>query len=179
MIEVEANRKATKWTTLEQVKRVLWALSYWAFYFSPRPMWGWRRTILRVFGAQIGRNVHVYPSVRVTIPWNLRLEDHCAIGDRAILYSLGLILVGARATVSQGAHLCAGTHDWRDPAMPLLKPPIEIGPDAWVCADAFVGPGVSVGARAIVGARGVVTRDVEADSIMAGNPARKIGKRTP
>lgn len=86
-------------------------------------------------------------------------------------------MIGPRATVSQGAHLCGGTHDWRDPTMPLMKPPIEIGADAWVCADAFIGPDVTIGDGAIVGARAVVTKSVARGLIVAGNPAREIGKR--
>jgi putative colanic acid biosynthesis acetyltransferase WcaF len=107
----------------------------------------------------------------------LDLGAQCAVGDRAILYALGQIQIGPRATVSQGAHLCAGTHDWRDLAMPLLKLPIKIGENAWVCADAFIGPNVTVGDDAIVGARAVVTKSVAAATIVAGNPAREIGKR--
>ncbi len=142
-------------------------------------MWGWRRCLLRLFGAQVDRHVHVYPTVRVTIPWNLALEESCAIGDRAILYALGPIRIGARATVSQGAHLCAGTHDIKDPSRPLLKPPISIGNNAWVCADAFIGPGVVVGDGAIVGARAVAMKDVPANCIIAGNPARQVRSTEP
>ena len=105
------------------------------------------------------------------MPWNLEIGEYAAIGDRAILYALGPITIGARATISQRAHLCAGTHDIRDPARPLLKPPITIGSDAWVCADAFVGPGVTVGEHAIVGARAVAMKDVPAHAIVVGNPA--------
>lgn len=173
-IDVLANRAASKWTRREQIGRVLWRLAWPLFRLSPRPLWGWRRSLLRLFGAQVGRHVHIYPTVRISIPWNLRLDDHCAIGDRAILYALGPIHVGARTTVSQGSHLCAGSHDWRDPTMPLTKPPISIGPDAWICADAFIGPGVAVGSRAIVGARGVAMADVASGTIVAGNPAQTI-----
>ncbi len=137
-------------------------------------MWGFRRSILRVFGAQIGSGAHVYPTVKIAIPWNIRLGQDCAVGDRGILYSLGIISIGDRSTVSQGAHLCAGTHDIFDPARPLLKPPIHVGNDAWVCADAFIGPGVTIGDAAIVGARSVVMRDVNPHVIVAGNPAREI-----
>jgi len=158
--------------------RVLWSLSRPLFALSPRPFWGWRRFLLRLFGSRLGRQVHVYPSVRITIPWNLSAGDHSAIGDRAIVYALGPITLGDRVTVSQGAHLCAGTHDYHDPAMPLLKLPITIDSDAWICADAFVGPGVRVGARAILGARCVVTKDVEPDAIMIGNPGRLLRRRT-
>lgn len=178
MVDVAANRAARKWSRGEQVGRLLWAIALPVFRFSPRPFWGWRRAILRLFGARVGGNVHVYPTARIAIPWNLDLGEDCAIGDGAILYALGPISVGARATVSQYAHLCAGSHDWRDPAMPLLKPPIQIGCDAWICADAFIGPGVTVGEGAIVGARAVVMRDCAAGVILAGNPAKAIGVRT-
>ncbi len=176
-IDVEANRKATKWSRREQIGRVLWALVWPLFRLSPRPFWGWRRFLLRLFGARIGSSVHVYPTVRLTIPWNLSIGDGTAVGDRAILYALGPISIGARVTISQGAHLCAGSHDWRDPTMPLTKPPISIGDDAWICADAFVGPGVRIEALAIVGARTVAVRDVPRAAIAAGNPARIVGQR--
>ncbi|MFC3205340.1 colanic acid biosynthesis acetyltransferase WcaF [Aquamicrobium soli] len=153
-------------------------LVYPLFAFSPRPLWGWRRFLLRLFGAKVGRDVHVYPSTRITIPWNLSVGRQSAIGDRAIIYALGPIALGDRVTISQGAHLCAGTHDYCDPTMPLIKSPIIIESDAWICADAFVGPGVRVGAHAIVGARCVVMRDVKANAITIGNPARLLRFRT-
>ncbi len=174
-IDVSANRSAVKWTRREQIGRILWTLIHPLFAFSPRPFWAWRRLLLRVFGASIGSNVHVYPSARITIPWNLRLEDDCAIGDRAILYALGPIVVAQRVTISQGAHLCAGSHDWRRPDMPLLKLPISIGADTWICADAFIGPNVDIGSEVIVGARAVAMHDVSDNSIVRGNPAEKIG----
>lgn len=176
-IDVAANRAARKWTRREQMGRLLWTLAAPLFRFSPRPFWGWRRALLRLFGARVGAHAHVYPTARITIPWNLNLGDGCAVGDHAILYALGPITLGPRATVSQYAHLCSGSHDWRDPAMPLIKPPIEIGADVWICADAFVGPGITVGDGAILGARSVVVRNVTRDTIVAGNPARPVGTR--
>lgn len=177
-IDVISNRATRKWSRSEQVGRVLWAIAGPLFRFSPRIFWGWRRMLMRAFGAKIGSNVHIYPSVRVTIPWNIVIGDEAAVGDHAILYALGPIRIGERATVSQYAHLCAGTHDWRDPAMPLIKAPLVIGDAAWVCANAFVGPGVEIGENAIVGAGAVTMKTVEADMIVVGNPAQVIGKRS-
>ena len=176
-VNVTANRSARKWPRREQSGRVLWTLIWPLFRLSPRPLWAWRRLLLRLFGARVGLDVHIYPTVRITIPWNLQLEDYCAIGDRVILFALGPIHIGARTAISQGSHLCAGSHNWRDPAMPLTKPPISIGADVWICADAFIGPGVTVGHRAIVGARAVAMTDVAAETIVAGNPARVIRLR--
>lgn len=177
MTDVTYNRAVTKWSRRAQIGRILWALSSPLFTLSPRPFWAWRRALLRAFGARVGRQVHIYPTVRITIPWNLAIGEQAAIGDHAILYALGPIQIGARATISQYAHLCAGTHDWRDPAMPLVKAPILVGKEAWVCANALVGPGVTVGDRAIVGAGAVTMKDVEAGMIVAGNPAKKIAER--
>lgn len=177
-LDITANRAARKWSRREQAGRVLWALAWPLFRLSPRPFWGWRRGMLRLFGARVGREVHVYPTVRIMIPWNLDLGAAGTIGDRVILYALGPITIGERSTVSQGAHLCAGTHELDDPARPLLKLPIRIGADTWVCADAFVGPNVTVGRGAVVGARAVVVKDVADQSVVAGNPARLIRTRT-
>lgn len=177
MTDVASNRAAIKWSTKAKIGRLLWVMCNPLFRFSPRTFWGWRRILLRAFGAKVGADVHIYPTVRITIPWNLDIADGCAIGDRAILYALGPIRIGPRATVSQYAHLCAGTHDWRDPSMPLIKATIVVGADAWVCADAFIGPGVTIGDHAIVGARAVAVKNVEPSAIVAGNPARKIKTR--
>jgi putative colanic acid biosynthesis acetyltransferase WcaF len=121
--------------------------------------------------------VHVYPSARIFLPWNFEIGDWSSVGDDVLVYNLGPVHVGRRVTISHRAHLCAGTHDHRRRDLPLAKPPITIADDAWVCTDAFIGPNVVVGEGAIVGARAVAVRDVAAWTIVAGNPARRIGDR--
>jgi putative colanic acid biosynthesis acetyltransferase WcaF len=177
-VDIVANRAARKWTRRELIARVLWeTLHAPLFAWTPRPLWIWRRIILRAFGARIGAHVHIHPRAHIQIPWNLVIDSHAAIGDRAIIYNLGIITIGKNATISQNAHLCAGSHDFRDPAMTLLKPPITIGAGVWICADAFIGPGVWVHDGAVVGARAVVMRDVAESTVVAGNPAIVIGAR--
>ena len=178
MFDIDANRSARKWSHRELLGRVLWeCFGAILFRYSPRQLWLFRRLVLRAFGARVGRRVHVNPSVKIAIPWNLRIDDDVAIGEGANLYSLGPIRIGRRATISQYAHLCAGSHDYRRATFDLLKPPIDIGADVWVCADAFIGPGISVGDRVIVAARAVVTKAVGEDLIVGGNPAQAIGRR--
>lgn len=173
-IDVATNRSVPKWTRREQLRRVLWVLALPLFRLSPRPFWAWRRVLLRAYGASVGTDVHIFPTVRITIPWNLEIGEAAAVGDHVILYALGPISIGPRATVSQYAHLCAGTHDISRDDRPLLKLPISIGEDAWVAAGAFVGPGVNIGPRAIVGACSVVMKDVASDHVVAGNPTKTI-----
>lgn len=175
--DIEANRAAVKWTLGEKVGRGLWNLVSPLFRWSPRPCWCWRNFLLRLFGAEVGKGVHIDPSVRIFIPWNLKIGDWSSVGFEALLYNLGPLTIGEKVTISQRAHLCGGSHDYRSPAMDLIKAPIGIGDGAWVCADAFIGPGVRVGRSAVVGARAVVMKDVEAGHIVAGNPAVPVGKR--
>jgi putative colanic acid biosynthesis acetyltransferase WcaF len=107
----------------------------------------------------------------------LEIGAWSSVGFDALLYNLGPMKIGERATISQRAHLCGGTHDWRDETMPLLKAQITIGDGTWICADAYVGPGVAVGSGAVVGARAVAIKDVADNTVVVGNPARVVGER--
>jgi putative colanic acid biosynthesis acetyltransferase WcaF len=176
-LDISSNRSTQKYTAAEQFRRVGWGFGKLFFHFSPRPCFGWRRFVLRCFGAKIGRRVNFYPSTIVYYPWKLAVSDWSAVGEDALIYNLGAVTLGEKVTISHRAHLCAGTHNYAQPDLPLLKPPIEIKSQAWICADAFVGPGVTIGEGAVVGARAVVTKNVEPWTIVAGNPARVIKKR--
>ena len=175
-LDIAANRQARKYSRRALAGRVLWSMAYPLFRHSPRFFYAWRNFLLRLFGASIGRSVRIYPSVDIIVPWTLTIGDEATVGHRATLYALGPITIGARATVSQGAHLCAGTHDYTKPDFPLLKQPIIVGEGVWICADAFVGPNVMLGDYCIVGARAVVMRDVVPGLIVLGNPARPTGR---
>lgn len=176
-LDISRNRGSTKYSRREQVERVLWALCSPLFRLSPRHLYGWRNLLLRVFGARIGGRVQVYPSARIFLPSLLVIGDETTIGPDTRLYNLGPLRIGARVTVSQGAHLCGGTHDDSDPAFRLIRAPITLGDDCWICADAFVGPKTVVGEGAIVGARAVVVHSVPAWQVVAGNPAKSIRPR--
>lgn len=177
MVLVEQNRAARKWSRGELTGRLAWAVAWPLFRFSPRICWKWRRFLLRLFGAKIGKQVHIHPSVRIFIPWNLTIGDWSSVGFDALLYNLGPLKIGSRVTISQRAHLCGGTHDYRDPTMPLVKSPISIGDEVWICADAFIGPGVTIGDLAIVAAGAVVSKSVDIRQIVGGNPAHLLSVR--
>jgi putative colanic acid biosynthesis acetyltransferase WcaF len=173
-VNINDNRAAAKYTRKELLLRVLWGCGKWIFRLTPRPCFGIRRSILRIFGAEVGAGVNIYPSAVIYFPWNLKIGQDSSIGEWALVYNLGLVSIGARTTISQRVHLCAGTHDYRNPAMPLIKSPITIGDEVWVCADAFVGPNVEIAAKGIVAAAAVVVKSVDAGQIVGGNPAQFI-----
>lgn len=159
------------------VVQIWWLVQALLFHPSPQALYGWRRFLLRLFGARIGRNVIIRPSVRVTYPWKLEIGDNAWVGDRVELYTLGEIRIGADAVVSQGSYLCTGTHDPHDPSFPISGHAIVIEPEAWVAAEVFVMPGRRIGRGAVVSARSVVLEDVAEAVIVAGHPARPIGTR--
>lgn len=125
----------------------------------------------------MGTGTNVRSSVKVWAPWNLVMEDLSSMGDGVNVYSMALITLGRRVVVSQGAHLCAGTHDYESKNFQLYSRPITIGAEAWVCAESFLGPGVTIGEGAVVGARAVVTKDMPAWTVCAGNPCKPIKPR--
>lgn len=170
--------ESSPWTFQEKVMRAIWMLvGRPLFRLSFHNWYRFRRVLLRLFGARIGRGVSIRPTVHVEIPWNLDIRDGATIGDNAILYSLGTITIGERTIISQYAHLCAGTHDYRDRRFRLIRDPIAVGPDVWIGADAFVGPNVRVGRLAVVGARASVYKDIEPGRVYVGNPARAVKDR--
>ena len=161
-----------------RLSRVLWGVVALAvFRYSPRPLHAWRAFVLRLFGAKVGAGVHVYPGVKIWAPWNLELGDQCGIGNGAVIYNQGKISIGKKAVISQGTHLCAGTHDHTQSGFPLVTKPIFIGDNSWIAAEAFIHPGVTIGEGCVVGARSVVTKDMPAWMVCAGHPCKPLKER--
>jgi putative colanic acid biosynthesis acetyltransferase WcaF len=171
-------RQPSQWTLGEKATRVAWAtVEGTVFRLSPHNAYAWRGFLLKLFGAKIGKGVRIRRTAKIEIPWNLTIGDHSEVGDAAILYCLGPVTLGRFVTISQYAHLCAGTHETRTRRMELIRPPITIGDDVWVAADAFVGPGVTIGDRTILGARASAFHDLPSDVVAVGSPARAVKKR--
>lgn len=170
-INPQVVRELKQYSRSEQIMRVLWMLGSMVFQIIPRPFHRLRCALLRMFGAQVGQHCSIANSARIFYPWKLKVGDYCAIGDWALIYNLGQVSLGDRVTVSHCAHLCAGTHDITLISSPLLKLPINLASESWICANAFVGPGVDVGFGSIVGAGAVVVKNVAPEIIVAGNPA--------
>lgn len=131
----------------------------------------WRSFLLRLFGAQIGKGAHPYPSARIWAPWNLEMGSQSCLANEVDCYCVAKVTIGANTTISQYSYLCTASHDYTDPAMPLIVAPIVIGEQAWITADVFVGPGVTIGDGAVVTARSSVFSDIEPWVVARGNPA--------
>jgi putative colanic acid biosynthesis acetyltransferase WcaF len=141
------------------------------FKSSPQFMYGWRRFLLRFFGAKIGKKVLIRSSVQIIYPWKLSIGDYSWIGESVILYCLGPISIGSNTVISQQSHLCAGSHDYLSPTFDQIAIGISINSEVWIAADVFIVDGVSVGRGAVVGARSSVFKSLPELSFSFGNPA--------
>lgn len=156
----------------------LWRVVYVVFFKnSPQIMYGWRRFLLRSFGATIGKKVIIRPTAQITYPWKLTLGDYSWIGDEVALYTLGPITVGANAVISQRSYICTGTHDYNSESFDIIAHPITIGEKCWIATDVYVAPGVSIGNGTVVGARSSVFKDIPAGKVCIGTPAVIIKDR--
>lgn len=175
---VDLAQYTNSFTWSQKARRFTWHI-VWLFLFRPSPklFFRWRRLLLRMFGARVASTAIVHPSCRVWDPNNLTMGAHSSLGPFVDCYCVDAISIDANGTVSQYSYLCSGTHDISDPTMRLVTAPIRIHSGAWVCARAFIGPGVTVGEGAVVGACAVVVKDVEAWTVVVGNPARVVKQR--
>lgn len=169
-------RPAQSWAS--KVGRALWNLT-WTLLCRPTPpgMHRWRCWVLRRFGARLGQNNFIYPSARIWAPWLLETGEVVTIARKAFVYNVGGVTIGHHAIVSEEAFVCGATHNYQSADFELISRPIRIEPYAWICARAIILPGVTCGEGAVLGAGGVASRDLEAWSVNAGNPARKCGSR--
>ncbi len=154
-----------------------WLVQATVFRWSPHNAYGYRNCWLRLFGAKIGPGVKVRPDAEVYFPWRIAIGAHSWIGNRAVLYSLDTITIGAHCVVSQEAYLNTGSHDITRPHFDLITRPIVIEDGAWVGARAFVNLGVTIHENAVVGAMSNVTKDLPAGMVCVGNPCRPIRAR--
>lgn len=162
-----------------QVVRLLWTMC-WGLGASwlPRSMAsGWKRLLLRMFGAKIAPTAVIYSSTKVYYPANLSMDDYACLASNVDCYNVAPVHIGKFATVSQNAMLCTASHDIESESHELITAPITVSDQAWIGAKAFVGMGVTVGEGAVVGATASVYKSVEPWTVVGGNPAKFIKKR--
>ena len=159
------------------IVQLWWIVDFWLFRLSPQIMYGWRRFLLRLFGAKIGKGVLIRPSARITYPWKVKIGDYSWIGDDVVLYSLGEIEIGNNVVISQRSYICAASHDYTKEDFPIFSKKIIIEDECWLATDVFVAPGIKIGRGTVVGARSSVFKDLPRGKVCIGNRAKVIKDR--
>jgi len=154
-----------------------WIVQSTLFGCSPQFAYKWRNFLLRLFGANIGKNVIVRPSVRTTYPWRLTIGDNSWVGDHVDLYTLGKISIGRNTVVSQRSYLCTGSHEYQSERFDIYADAIVIEDEAWLATDVFIAPGVTIGKGTVIGARSSVFKNMPQGMICTGNPAKPVKER--
>jgi putative colanic acid biosynthesis acetyltransferase WcaF len=162
-----------------KLTRAVWNILYWFLFrpFSLNIFRSWRIFVLNCFGAKIHYSSLVAASSKIWLPSNLEMKEFSLIAEGTDIYNVDRITLGRNTIVSQKSYLCTASHDIFDKSHPLIHKPILLEDNVWVAADAFIGMGVIVGEGAVIGARSAVFKDVEAWSIVGGNPAKFLKNR--
>jgi len=159
------------------IVQIWWFVQFTFFSWSPQFLYGWRRFLLRLFGAKIGKKVIIRPTVKITYPWKLTIGDYSWIGDDVVLYTLGEIEIGKNTVISQKSYLCTGSHDYTKIDFPIYAEKITIEDQCWLATDVYVAPAISIGKGTVVGARSSVLKNLEPNKVYVGSPAKEIRNR--
>ncbi|MDD7724227.1 MAG: WcaF family extracellular polysaccharide biosynthesis acetyltransferase [Bacteroidales bacterium] len=158
-------------TTIWYIVNALFVKASW------NPFMKVKVTLLKLFGAHIGKGLVIKNNVNIKSPWNLTIGNDCWIGENCWIDNIDQVHIGNNACVSQGAMLLTGNHDYTIHSMPYRNAPITIEDGAWIGAQTTVCPGVTVHTNAILTVGSVATKDLKPNLIYQGNPATPIRRR--
>jgi len=159
------------------IVQLWWIIQGTLFRLSPQFMYGWRRFLLRLFGADIGEKVLIRATVKTLYPWKLTIGDWSWIGDDVTLYNMANINIGENCVVSQKSYLCTGSHDYTKHSFDIFAKPINIQDEVWVASNVFIAPDMTIGTGTVVGFGSTVNKDLPPKMICYGNPAKAIKPR--
>jgi len=159
-------------------KRTLWYYTSVLFFNNPLfPFRSFKVFLIRLFGASVGKNCYIKPGVTIKYPWFLTIGDNVGIGEKAWIDNIALVTIGDNVTISQGALLITGNHDYRSESFALMLGEIHIKEGAWIGAKAIVGPKVTVHKNAVLSLGSLTAKDLDENGIYAGRPAVRIRDR--
>ncbi|MCI5055061.1 MAG: WcaF family extracellular polysaccharide biosynthesis acetyltransferase [Flavobacteriales bacterium] len=162
-----------------KLKRVSWYIVntlVFDTYFSLGS--GFKRAVLRFFGAKIGKGVIIKPKVNIKYPWNLEVDNHSWIGEGVWIDCLDKVIIGKNACISQGALLLSGNHDYKKVSFDLIIDKIVIEDGVWIGAKSIVTLGVTCKSHAVLATASVASKDLESYGVYSGNPAIKVRERS-
>ena len=132
---------------------------------------------LRIAGVKMSKNVKFVGSFTIRNHKGLNIKDGVSIGPGVLLDARKGLTIGENAVIAYQAIIWTWNHDYNDIHFCGKGAPVSIGAYSWICSRSIVLPGVTIGEGAVVASGAIVTKDVPSYTIVAGIPARVIGKR--
>lgn len=129
--------------------------------------------VRELFLGNIGEGSRVMPPITVVRGKSVKIGRNVVIMNNALMMAAGGITIDDDVMVAANAQLISNNHDLYDHAVLTCKP-VHLKRNCWIGAGATILPGVTVGENSVVAAGAVVTRDVEDNTVVGGNPARLI-----
>ena len=160
------------------IKRTLWYYTNVLFFLNPwNPFSSLKVFLLKLYGAKIGKGVVIKPSVNIKYPWRLVIGNYTWIGEKVWIDNLANVEIGNNVSISQGAMLLCGNHNYKKPTFDLITGEIKLEEGVWIGAQSIVTPGTTCKSHSILAVNSVATKDLEAYTIYQGNPAVEVRKR--
>jgi acetyltransferase-like isoleucine patch superfamily enzyme len=153
-------------------------------FLLPRYRWCiyLKTKLLTIMGAKFGKGVVIYPGVWINPGRNLMIGDEVDLAKDVLITTSGGVRIGDRSLIGYRTQIISTNH-----SIPPVGEPfpisgddpreVVIGKDVWIGAGCIITPGVTIGEGAVVAAGSVVTKDVDANSIVGGVPAKLIKMR--
>ena len=160
------------------IKRFLWYFINILFFKNTlNPCNTIKISLLKLFGAQIGLNVIIKPSVNIKYPWNLSIGNNVWIGENVWIDNLAYVKIENNVCISQGAMLLCGNHNYKKKTFDLIIGEIHLKDGSWVGAKTTVCPNVTLHENSILTVGSIAVHDLEANGIYQGHPAKIIRTR--
>lgn len=142
------------------------------------PFHFFRIGMLKIVMKRIGKHVAICRNVEFRSPYRISIGDNTTINKKVLIDGRGgKIIIGENVDIAQECNIWTLQHDYNSPVYKATGNDVVIEDYVWIASRCTILPGVRIGYGAVVAACSVVTKDVPSLSIVAGCPAKVIGKR--
>ncbi len=151
--------------------------TYFISLVSLIPISIFRMALLRIAGIRIGNSSIVNAGARFYDPSGIVIGEDCVIGERIVLDGRAPLTIGNHVDIASEVMIYNSEHDIASSTFGATSAPVTIKDYVFIGPRAIILPGVTVNEGAVIGAGAVVTKDVPANAVVGGVPAKVIGER--
>jgi len=161
-----------------KIKEILWYFTNVIFFKNSfNPFNFIKIFLLKLFGAKVGKNTIIKPSVNIKYPWRLKLGNYVWVGENVWIDNLADVEIGDNCCISQGSMLLCGNHNYKKETFDLITGKIILEDGVWIGAKSIVCPNVICQSHSVLTVNSVATKNMEPLTIYVGNPAVKTKMR--